>query len=139
VVDASIAIKWMLDDEDRSNEARAILVAYRQDQINLIAPDHFEHEVMNAIRTAVRMNRLPAGQAQALIQDFLSLSVPTVAGHGLFVRGFDYALHFDCAFYDGLYLALADRIGCSFVHADQRLRNTLHGAFSRELWIDNFE
>jgi predicted nucleic acid-binding protein len=121
IVDASIAIKWVLDDEDRSDEARAILLAYQQDQINLIAPDHIEHEVLNAIRTGVRMNRLSAQE-----------------GRGLFVRGIDYALSFDCAFYDGLYLALADRVGCPFVHADLRLRNTLRGAFARELWIDNF-
>lgn len=40
--------------------------------------------------------------------------------------------------YDALYLALAEQIGCPFVHADRRLHNTLAGRFPHELWIENY-
>lgn len=138
IVDASIAIKWLFNDEDFTAEARGVLAAYQAGHIDLLAPDHLYHEVLNALRTGVRMRRLRAEDAEEAVQTFLNLGVPIVAGSNLLVAGFSYALSYDCAFYDSLYLALADQAGCSFIHADRRLRNTLRGRFSRELWIENY-
>lgn len=36
----------------------------------------------------------------------------------LIVPGIDAAVHHDCTLYDALYLSLADRLSCPFVHAD---------------------
>lgn len=73
------------------------------------------------------------------MRDFLRLEIPTISGSDLFALGFEFALRFDCAFYDALNLALADQAECPFVHADRRLRNTLNGRFARELWIEDYE
>jgi predicted nucleic acid-binding protein len=139
VIDATIVIKWFFEDEDHTREADAILVGYRQGLIDLIAPDHLYHEALNSLRTGVRMRRLTIESARGTMRDFLSLSIPTTAGPALYERGFEYALHYDCAFYDALYLALADHAGCPFVHADRRLRNTLAGRFPREVWIEDYK
>lgn len=138
IVDASIAIKWLFDDEDFTEEARGVLYAYQMGVVDLLAPDHLYHEVLNALRTGVRMRRLRTDDAEEAVQNFVNLGIPTVAGSNLFVAGFSYALSYDCAFYDGLYLTLADQAECPFVHADRRLRNTLRGRFSHELWIENY-
>lgn len=138
VVDASIAIKWLFEDEDFTVEVRNVLLDYQSGRIDLLAPDHLYHEVLNALRTGVRMDRLHADDAEDAMQDFLNLGVPTVAGPSLFVSGFRTALAYDCAFYDGLYLALADRADCPLIHADRRLRNTLHGTFPYERWIEDY-
>ena len=138
IVDASIAIKWLFDDEDFTVEARNVLLDYQSGRIDLLAPDHLYHEVLNALRTGVRMERLRPDDAEGAMQDFLSLGVPTVAGPSLFVSGFRTALAFDCAFYDGLYLTLADQAGCPLIHADRRLRNTLQGTFPNERWIEDY-
>jgi predicted nucleic acid-binding protein len=137
VVDASIAIKWLMDDEDHTSEARTILYRYQQDLIRLIAPDHFMDEVLNAIRTAVRVGRLSVDDARGAIDDFLNLSIVTIAGGGLYIHGFEIALSYGGAFYDGLYLALAERTGWPLIHADRRFHNVLTGRFAGELRIDD--
>ena len=138
IVDASIAIKWLLDDEDFTAEARAILDAFQEGEVDLLAPDHLYHEALNALRTGVRMERLRAHDAEEVMHAFLDLGIPTVVGSALFVPAFGIALAYNCAFYDGLYLALANETGSSLVHADRRLLNTLQGRFTGELWIEDY-
>jgi predicted nucleic acid-binding protein len=58
IVDASVAIKWLFDDEDFTSEARSVLLAFQEGRIDLLAPDHLYHEVLNALRTGVRMRRV---------------------------------------------------------------------------------
>ena len=116
VLDASIAIKWLFDDEDFTAESRDVLLAFQEGQIDLIAPNHLYHEVLNALRTEVRMQRLRADDAEEAMHDFLDLAVPTVDGPSLFVASFTYALSYDCAFHDSLYLTLADQAGCPLIH-----------------------
>jgi predicted nucleic acid-binding protein len=40
--------------------------------------------------------------------------------------------------YDTQYLALAERLGCEFWTADQRLVNSTQGQFSRIRWLGNW-
>lgn len=136
IVDATIVIKWMFDDETHTREADAVLRAYQRGELDLLAPDHLYHEALNALRTGVRMQRITERRARGMMLDFLALRIPTVPGTRLFETAFDVALRYDCAFYDALYLTLADLAGCQFVHADRRLRNALAGRFARELWIE---
>lgn len=138
VVDASIAVKWYLHDEEYVHEAEAVLEAFGSDRIALIAPDHIRYEITNAVRNALRTRRVPVPAERQAITNFLDLGIPTVGANALLIAGYDYALRFDCALYDGLYLALADRAQCPFIHADRRLHNTLNGRFARELWIESF-
>ena len=81
IVDASIAIKWLLDDEDLTLESREILFEFQEGQIDLLAPDHLYYEVLNALRTVhmMRMGRLDARDAEDAVHSFLSLAIPTVA------------------------------------------------------------
>ena len=138
ILDASIAMMWMFVDEDHVAEARAILRDFQRGDFSLLAPDHLYHEVINALRTGIRMRRITADDARAAVQDFLALSIPTVSGSSLYTNAFEYALRFDCAYYDGLYLVLAENENCPIIHADRRLRNTLDGRFPRELWIQDY-
>jgi predicted nucleic acid-binding protein len=139
IIDASVAIKWLFDDEEFAQEARSILLSFQIGMIDLLAPDHLYHEAINALCTGVRTRRIGVPDAEAAVRDFLQMGIPTVAGTNLFPVGFRYALQFDCAFYDGLYLALADQSGAPFLHADRRLRNTLGGRFANELWIGDYQ
>ncbi len=138
VVDATIAVKWLFDDEEHTAPALDILTRFEDGALDLIAPDHLQHEVLNVIRTGVRMQRISVGDSRGLVSDFLDLSVPIVTGSFLFQSGFELALRYDCAFYDALYLALAAQADCLFVHADRRLHNTLAGRFEHELWIEDY-
>lgn len=138
VVDASVAIKWHLRDEEHADVAQTILTGYREGQISLLAPEQIRYEVANSLRTAIRMRRLSPDDARGGIEDFLSWGLPTAAGDELILAGYDISLRYGCALYDGLNLALAETLRCPFIHADRRLRTTLAGQFPLELWIGDF-
>ncbi len=139
VVDASVVMKWFLPDEVFAQEALAVLFALQDGEPSLVAPNHLYYEVANVLRTSVIRSRLTDEEARHSLVACLALPVITYGNRDLVLRGFDMAQRFGCAAYDGLYLAAADELGCPLIHADRRLRDTLSGAFERELWIQSFE
>lgn len=138
VVDASVAVKWYLHDEDLWQQSRTVREDLAADPIAVVVPGHFQIEVGNAVRNALRPRRLTLDAARLALATVDALPVQAVPLADLIIAGFEAALHFNCALYDALYLALADQIGCAFVHADRRLHNTLGGRFPRELWIEDY-
>ena len=138
VLDASIAFKWYLDDEEYVEEARAILASYIVNEIAFLAPEHIRYEVPNALLVAANRHRLDLKTANLAVSNFLATRISTAGDYVMLMSAFDYATHFKCAFYDALYLVMADRFECPFVHADRRLHNTLAGRFLREVWIEDY-
>ena len=127
VVDASVATKWHLPDEADADIALALLTRYLRGEVQLVAPQHIRSEVPSAITVATRMT--PRGQAHPrrtvtqgaqAIADFLALGLPTVDDDVLVAAAYEVAQQYGCAFYDGLYLALAQRLNVRFVLADHR-------------------
>jgi predicted nucleic acid-binding protein len=137
-VDASVAAKRYLDDEEHLHEARQVLRVFAGDRIALIAPDHIRYEIANTLLVAARRSRLSELVARTGLFSFLNLRIPTVGDDRLLFSAYDLASTFGCALYDGLYLALAESTDCSLLHADDRLHNTLGGRFPWELWIEDF-
>lgn len=137
IIDASVAMKWYLPDEDYVTESDALLTAYSLGQVVLMAPQHIYYEGSNALRTAVHRGRLAELRAQQAMLEFLELNSPSVIGTQLIVRGWNASVLHGCALYDGLYLALAELLDAPLVHADERLRNTLNGNFANEVWIED--
>ena len=45
---------------------------------------------------------------------------------------------YGCSYHDAGYLALADLLGCPFVHADEKLRDKLAGGFLHEDWAGDY-
>jgi predicted nucleic acid-binding protein len=138
VIDASVAARWFLLDENLVPESQRVVDDLRADRIALIVPGHFQIEVGNAIRNALRSHRLTLDAARTAMATLTALPTQAVHLDSLIAAGFDVALHYDCALYDALYLALADQAACPFVHADRRLHNTLAGRFPREMWIEDY-
>jgi predicted nucleic acid-binding protein len=137
-IDASVATKWYLPDEELVPNAIAVFADYREGRIALLAPDHIQQEVGNAVRNAVRRGRITDDQARAAIQEILTWDFAFVETRSLLASGLELALVYGCALYDALYLALAERADCHVVHADRRLHNTLGGRFARALWIEDY-
>lgn len=138
VVDASVAIKWHLRDEQYVDHADVLLDDMLSGRIALIAPDHIRYEVASAIDTAVRMGRITADDGRVAVEQFLGWHLPTATGDGVIVAAYDIARRFGCSFYDGLYLAVAEHVGAPLIHADRRLHNTLGQRFPHELWIQHY-
>lgn len=86
VVDASIAIKWFLNDEDHVAESLAILAAIGSGAIVASAPDHIRYEVANALRRAVRSNRISVTQATTALDELENLNILMVNNGGPYWR-----------------------------------------------------
>ena len=127
VVDASVATKWHLPDEPDADRALALLRRYIDGDLQLVAPRHIRAEIPSAITVAThaivrgqQQPRLTPDRAAIAIADFLALTVPTVEDDQLVMAAYAVAQQYGCAFYDGLYLALAQRLGVRFILADER-------------------
>lgn len=123
VVDASVALKWFLDDEPQLNEASAVLDSGEA----LIAPDLVIAEVCNAAWRGVRVGRLSPEQARIIAKSVPSFFAALVAGSELAERTMSIASQLDHAVYDCFYLALAEARDLPLVTADVRLLGRLSG------------
>jgi predicted nucleic acid-binding protein len=114
IVDASIAVKWLVDEEHGA-EAIALF-----DRDLLIAPDLLPTEVRNALLTRVRRglnSPEEARRAEAEIGSFEIALVPTAS---LLGRAFELGLSLAHPIYDCVYLALALERELTLVTADRR-------------------
>ncbi|MHB8576530.1 MAG: type II toxin-antitoxin system VapC family toxin [Dehalococcoidia bacterium] len=118
VLDASVGTQWYLRDEVDARRSAAVLDAFTAGTLRLIAPDHIRYEIASAIRVATRVTppRLTEQQAQQALATFLRLDVPTINDNALIAAGYAAAGSYGCAFYDGLYVALAQRLGIPAHH-----------------------
>jgi predicted nucleic acid-binding protein len=140
VVDASIALKWLLplDDEPFADLARAVFTDAAAGQIELAAPDHIGYEVGHSLRRAVRRERISELQGLHLLERFHAWQLATIPQTQLYRRAWEYSRVYGCSFYDGTYLAASDLTRAQFIHADDRLRAMVDGRFGREVWIEDY-
>jgi len=139
VVDASVAAKWHLPDEDDVASANRVLVDFVAGELGLVAPDIIRHEVASAITVATlgQAPRLSVGAGEAAIADFLATGIETHSDQGLIPDAYALVHRHGCAFYDALYLALADRVGIPFVTADSRLHQRI-GHLPNVVWLADY-
>lgn len=121
VVDASVAVKWLVVEED-SADARSLL-----DDEELHAPRLLVSEVANAIWRKVRLDQVDRGAAGQLLATISDMPVRWHADEIICAGAIRLAIAHDRPVYDLLYLALAQRLGVRVVTADQRLVNALAG------------
>lgn len=121
VVDASVALKWYLNDEPHADAARALLNTSE----TLIAPDLVIAEVCNAAWLCVRANRIRGAQAQEIARSVADIFDTLVSGSDLAERAMTIAVELDHVAYDCFYLALAEAQDAPLVTADRRLLRKL--------------
>jgi predicted nucleic acid-binding protein len=122
VVDASVAVKWFLD-EPGDREARALVERSEA----LIAPELIVAEVLNAI-----WKRLLAGDADIRQGPRVAAVLPKVLAQirslgPLAARALEIAAELRHPAYDCFYLALAEERRTQLVTADRRLISRLAG------------
>ncbi len=119
VVDASVAVKWLVVEEDSAG-ARGLL-----DGEELHAPWLLASEVANAIWRKVRLDQVERGAAGRLLATMSDMPVRWHADETICADATRLAMAYDRPVYDMMYVALAQRIGGRVVTADQRLVNAL--------------
>lgn len=128
VVDASVAAKWLVPEND-SDKAEKLLLRWQRKTIELTAPRMILAEIANTLAKKVMRGFLPAGRAVGLYADFNQFKLPLAPIEDLVAPALELALEFRCSVYDGLYIALAVETGWDFVTADERLYNLLRPGF----------
>ena len=120
VVDASVAVKWMLPEALASAAVRLQSPSHQ-----LHAPSFLDIELANVFWRKVRQGLLSRAQAEVFVSQLSSLPLTRHADTPLVIAAFDLADRLGHAVYDCVYLALAVRLGGQMVTADDRFANSL--------------
>lgn len=127
VVDASVALKWILpaQTEPLAGTAARLLLGYTKKEIEMLVPDLFWAEVGNALWNAVRRGRSTMPIAEVGIRTLRDYRFPTAPSHALLESAFQLAIGYGRTVYDCIYIALARESGGEFITADERLANSV--------------
>jgi predicted nucleic acid-binding protein len=138
-VDASVAVKWILDEE-RSDRARALYRAALRVDESIVAPPLLPLEVTNILCQRMRVaDGLSLTVATGHLDDFLAFPIEFHNPAGLHRRALALAYTHDLpATYDAHYLALAEFLGCELWTDDQRLLRQVGDSLPHMRWIGDF-
>ena len=121
-VDANVALKWFLD-EDCSENARNLLVAFKNGDVNLYAPSILQYEVGNALWIlAAKHSLIGREYAAEAYRRLLALPLQIVQLDPTDLKeAFDRTCELLLTLYDASYLVVAARTESQFVSADREL------------------
>jgi predicted nucleic acid-binding protein len=122
VVDASVAVKWIVPEE-HTTEARRLLTAGH----TLLAPELLRIEVAAVCWKKVQRGELTAEEAQARFGTLAMAPLLLTSDATLADAALQLSLQTGWTVYDSLYLALAVAYDSRVVTADTRLQNALAG------------
>lgn len=137
VVDASVVLKWQLDDE----EAVAQAVALRDDfllngRITLAAPTLLVYELANGMLTATRQGRLSRNQAEEGFETLLVAGIRLIPVDPS--RIYTLSMRWKLTAYDGAYLATAEGLDSKVWTGDRAFYAACRGKGSRVRWIGDY-
>ena len=119
VIDASIAVKWVVEEEGTSQA-----LALRQ-RAKLIAPELLVAECANILWKKVRRDELSKEEALLAARLLQVAEIELLPTRSLLETAARIAIELDHPAFDCLYLALAIENDCRFVTADRRFRRKL--------------
>lgn len=116
VVDASVAIKWLLPEILADHAARLLEGNWR-----LAAPDFLLVEFGNIVWKKVRLGEVTSSDAEAALQRLSAGPVNLTPTRPLVGTALRLACELDHPVYDCIYLAAAEALDAVVVTADRRL------------------
>jgi predicted nucleic acid-binding protein len=135
-VDASVAVKWILEEE-RSDQADALYDATVDAGEPIVAPPLLPLEVTNILRQRMRaQSGISLVTATEFLDAFLALPIEFHNPAGLHHQALVLADAFGLpATYDAHYLALAEDLGCELWTDDQRLMRQVATSLPFVRWL----
>ena len=138
VVDASLAVKWLVEEID-SDKAHAALQSWVAQDITRIAPHLMPFEVANALHRRVLRGELTVGNSIRMIARLLESRLELHQPPGLHDRALQLASQLNQnAAYDAHYLALAESVGCELWTADERFFRATSPSVDIVRWLGEF-
>lgn len=134
VVDASVAVKWYLE-EDHTTPARRLL----DGTYGLIVPDLFFAEIGNVLWKRWRRGELDDDVITETLAALDRVPCETRSARPLLSRAMTFATSLQRTVYDSLYLALAIDTGARLVTADRRFHASVAASplAGHMLWVED--
>ena len=138
VVDASLAAKWLVEEED-SDKAHALLQSWVSRGIARVAPYLMPFEVANTLHRRVVRGELTVVDGARLIARLLGSQLELHQTPNLHARALELAsLLRQGAAYDAHYLALAETLDCELWTADEKFYRAASPVVDNLRWIGEF-
>ena len=138
VVDASLAVKWLVPEE-HSDKADALGRLWSRQGTRRAAPYFMPVEVANALHRRVVRAELSVHDGVRLIAGLLSSGLELYETPHLHGRALELATRLkQGAVYDALYLALAETLNCELWTADERFYHAASSVTDSVRWLGGF-
>ena len=123
VMDNSIAMRWLLASEKKSDQAYAEAVLESLVDVDAMVPNLWHLEAANVLVTAERRGELETGDVERFIAQLESLpiQVDPMTAHQAFSRTLSLSKAYKLSSYDAAYLELAIREGLPIATLDKDL------------------
>lgn len=134
VVDASVILKWQLNDEEYVEQALLLKKDYLDESaIQLVAPSLFLYELINGIIVAARENRISPENSFETLRNILvaNIEIREIDPY----KVLELCQSYNIAAYDAAYLALAESLDCDLWTGDKAFYNAVKGESVRVKWI----
>ena len=139
VVDASFAVKWLVEEED-SDKAHAALESWVVQDVARIAPYLLPFEVANALHRRVARGELSIANSARMMTRLLGSRLELHHSPSLHARAIELANQLNQgAVYDAHYLALAEEFGCDLWTADARFYKAASQQIDNVRCLGDFE
>lgn len=139
VVDASVAIKWVVP-EIHHEAALSLIAMWDADGVEVIVPSWFAREIANVLYQRVRRGDLNGPDAQLAIRAIMTKVYVRDVNWSFGLRSLELAAAFGLkASYDTYYLALAEHLDCELWTADDHFWNVVKTTFPWVKWIGEAE
>jgi len=136
-VDASVAIKWLLPEEDQPR-ALHLRRLYSEGILTVIAPGLITAEIGNVLWKHVARGLLAGQDAERALSRFHKDS-PIVRDSPVFDKtALRLAVQYHRTFYDSLYLALALHHDCELITADEKFVRAMQSMFPSVRLLKDF-
>ena len=136
-VDASVALKWFLADEEYGTKAVNLLSDYISGKLDLIAPSLLEYEVLNGLLIAGKRGRIKEEEILSALDGFSNLELTLKHISQLSMQVFKFCRIYNCSVYDAAYLAVAVSESVPLLTADEKLYNSVKKNLKWVKWIGN--
>jgi len=137
VVDASVSLKWALDDEEAVAQAVALRDAAIAGRFQIVAPSLWLYEITNGLVTATRRGRLASEAGVQALLNLLALGVRLADPEASDV--YKQAILYGVAAYDAAYLALAKVLDTLVWTGDRRFYESVCDVTDSVRWIGDFD